>query len=77
MINKIFFFSILFLLSANLAMAQMDQHTMTDKQKAQAAKADAYLINSKKKIADSLTAKRKDSTVATEKLKKKKSQKSR
>lgn len=71
MSNKIFFFSILFLLSASFAMAQNDPHKMTDTQKAQAAKADVYLINSKKKIADNLTTKRKDSTVAAEKLKKK------
>ena len=71
MSNRIFFFSILFLFSANFAMAQNDPHKMTDTQKEQAAKADMYLINSKKKIADSLITTGKDSAVAAEKLKKK------
>jgi len=71
MSGKVLFFSILFLLPASFAMAQNDQHTMTDTQKEQAAKADVYLINSKKKIADSLITTGKDSTVAAEKLKKK------
>jgi hypothetical protein len=59
--NKSLFITMLFILFVNVAMAQNDKHKMTDTQKAQAAKADAYIIKSKKKIADSLTT-RKDST---------------
>jgi hypothetical protein len=61
--NKSLFIVMLFILFANVAMAQNDKHKMTDTQKAQAAKADVYIINSKKKIADSLTT-RKDSTTS-------------
>lgn len=52
-----------FMFCATLTKAQNDKHKMTDTQKAQAAKADVYIINSKKKMADSLTTKR-DSTAA-------------
>lgn len=61
----------LFVLSASVAMAQNDSmHKMTDTQKIQAAKADVYIINSKKKIKDSITTTFKDTTVVTKKLKK-------
>lgn len=61
----------LFVLSASVAMAQNDSmHKLTDTQKIQAAKADVYIINSKKKIKDRITTIVKDTTVATKKLKK-------
>jgi len=59
----------LFTLSASIVMAQNDTHKMSDTQKAQAAKADVYIINSKNKITDSFTKTIKDTT-ATKKLKK-------
>ena len=64
--------SILLLFFSGMAMAQNSTHKneMSDTQKAQGAKADVYIINSKKKIADSLTTK-KDTTSATKKSKKK------
>ena len=62
----------LFVFSASVTMAQNDtDHKMSDTQKTQAAKADVYIINSKKKIKDSLTTTVKDTTAATKKLKKK------
>ena len=61
---------ILFILSASIAMAQNATRTMSDTQKAQAAKADVYIINSKKKITDSFTTTFKDTAIATKKLKK-------
>ncbi len=61
----------LFVLSASVAMAQNDSmHKMTDTQKIQAAKADVYIINSKKKIKDSSTTTFKDTVMVTKKLKK-------
>jgi hypothetical protein len=60
----------LFTLFASVVMAQNDTHKMSDTQKAQAAKADVYIINSKKKITDSFTTTLKDTTTATKKLKK-------
>ena len=54
---------ILFVFSSGIAMAQNTEHKMSDTQKAEAAKADGYIINSKKKITDSLTT-GKDTTVA-------------
>lgn len=61
----------LFVLSASVAMAQNDSmHKLTDTQKIQAAKADVYIINSKKKIKDSITTTVKDTAVAEKKLKK-------
>jgi len=65
-------FVILFMLSASAVIAQNDTtHKMSDTQKAQAAKADAYIINSKKKIKDSFTTTFKDTTAATQKSKNK------
>ena len=61
----------LFMLSASAVMAQNDTtHKMGDTQKTQAAKADVYIINSKKKIKDSFTTTFKDTTAVTKKLKK-------
>ena len=60
----------LFIFSALAVMAQNDTtHKMSDTQKAQAAKADVYIINSKKKITDSFTATFKDTTTVTKKSK--------
>lgn len=59
----------LFIFSASVVMAQNDNHNMSDTQKAQAAKADVYIINSKKKITDSFTTTFKDTTVVTKKSK--------
>ena len=62
----------LFVLPASVVLAQNDTtHKMSDTQKAQAAKADVYIINSKKKITDSFTTTFKDTTAVTKKLKKK------
>jgi hypothetical protein len=62
----------LFVLAASVGMAQNDStHKMSDTQKAQAAKADVYIINSKKKIKDSFTTTFKDTTAATQQSKKK------
>ena len=61
----------LFVLSASVVMAQNNTtHKMSDTQKAQAAKADVYIINSKKKIKDSFTTTFKDTAAVTKKLKK-------
>ena len=61
----------LFIFSALAVMAQNDTtHKMSDTQKAQAAKADVYIINSKKKITDSFTTTFKDTSAATKKSKK-------
>ena len=60
----------LFVLSASVVMAQNDTtHKISDTQKVQAAKADVYIVNSKKKITDSFTTAFKDTTVVTKKLK--------
>lgn len=59
----------LFILSASVVMAQNDTRKMSDTQKAQAAKADVYIINSKNKITDSITTTIKD-TIATKKSRK-------
>ena len=59
--------SMLFILSATVAMAQNDKHKMTDTQKAQAAKADVFIVNSKKKIKDSLTTNRDTSATISKK----------
>lgn len=62
----------LFVLAASVGMAQNDTtHKMSDTQKAQAAKADVYIINSKKKIKNSLITTFKDTTAITKKAKKK------
>ena len=61
--TKSIFLAVSFILCATITMAQNDKSKMTDTQKAQAAKADVYIINSKKKITDSLTTK-KDTVVA-------------
>lgn len=56
----------IFLFSAVIATAQTSQKSMTPLQKELAAKADVYIVNSKKKISDSLQFVIKDSaTVAT------------
>jgi hypothetical protein len=55
--NKIPFVALM-MCSASMATAQHDKNKMSDAQKAQAAKADVYVINSKKKIIDSLTTTR-------------------
>jgi hypothetical protein len=61
-----------FVLSASVGMAQNDTTLkVNDTQKAQAAKADVYIINSKKKIKDSFTTTFKDTTAITKKAKKK------
>ena len=64
--TKSIFLAVSFILCATITMAQNDKSKMTDTQKAQAAKADVYIINSKKKIiiTDSLTTK-KDTVVAS------------
>jgi hypothetical protein len=60
----------LFMLFASAVMAQNDTiHKMSGTQKTQAAKADVYIINSKKKITDSFTTTFKDTTAVTKKLK--------
>ena len=62
----------LFVLFGSVVMAQSDTTIkMTNTQKAQAAKADVYIINSKKKITDNFTTTFKDTNMATKKLKKK------
>jgi hypothetical protein len=61
----------LFILSASVVTAQNDTSSkMSNTQKAQAAKADVYIINSKKKITDSFTTAFKDTSAATKKSKK-------
>ena len=60
--TKSILLAVSFILCATITMAQNDKNKMTDTQKAQAAKADVYIINSKKKITDSLTT-RKDTIV--------------
>ena len=60
----------LFIFSASVVMAQNGTRKMTDTQKAQAAKADVYIINSKKKITDSFTTTFKDTTSVTKRSKK-------
>ena len=63
--------AMLFVLAVSVVMAQNDTtHKISDTQKAQAAKADVYIINSKKKIKDSFTTTFKDTTTATKKSKK-------
>ena len=62
--NKMINLLMLFVFSSGIGMAQNNEHKMSDTQKAQAAKADVYIINSKKKIKDSLTTADKDTTVA-------------
>ncbi len=62
--NKMVNLLMMFVFSSGIAMAQNNEHKMSDTQKAQAAKADVYIINSKKKIKDSLTTANKDTTVA-------------
>lgn len=66
--TKSIFLAVSFILCATITMAQNDKSKMTDTQKAQAAKADVYIINSKKKITDSLTTK-KDTIVTPPKKK--------
>ncbi len=61
----------LFVLSASVVMAQNDTHKMTDTQKTQDAKADVFIINSKKKITDSFTTTSKDTTGNYQKIKEK------
>jgi hypothetical protein len=70
--NRRLHLSILLLFCWGVVSAQNNEHKneMSDTQKAQAAKADVYIINSKKKITDSLTTKT-DTTAATKKSKKK------
>jgi len=67
--NKILLVVLLIIFSGNMAIAQNDKNKMSDTQKAQAAKADAYIINYKKKITDSLTT-NKDTTAAVKTKKK-------
>jgi hypothetical protein len=55
--NKILFVTLM-MCSGNMAIAQTYKNKMSDTQKTQAAKADVYLINSKRKIIDSLTTSR-------------------
>jgi hypothetical protein len=59
----------LFILSASVVMAQNDTDKMSNAQQAQAAKADVYIINSKKKITDSFTTTFKDTAVVIKKSK--------
>jgi hypothetical protein len=63
--------SMFLILSGGIAMAQNDQHKMSDTQKSQAAKADVYIIDSKKKIADTLTTAMRDTTKLLKSSKKK------
>jgi hypothetical protein len=54
----------LFVLAASVGMAQNDTtHKISNTQKTQAAKADVYIINSKKKIKDSFTTTFKDTSL--------------
>lgn len=61
---------LLFVFSATVVMAQNDVHKMSDSQKAQAAKADVYIINFDKKITDSFTTMVKDTSAVVKKSKK-------
>jgi hypothetical protein len=61
---KIIHLSMLFLLLASMVTAQDNESKMSDSQKAQAVKADVYIISSKKKITDSLATARRDTTIA-------------
>jgi hypothetical protein len=67
--NKILLVVLLIIFSENMAIAQNDKNKMSNTQKTQAAKADVYIINSKKKITDSLTT-NKDTTAAVKTKKK-------
>jgi hypothetical protein len=67
--NKNLLAAFLILFSTNMTIAQTDKNKMSDTQKIQAAKADVYIIDSKKKITDSLTTNR--DTTAAKKTKKK------
>jgi hypothetical protein len=66
--NKKLIGSMLLVLFTNVASAQNDNNKTSNTQKAQTAKADVYIINSKKKIIDSLTTNR-DTTAAKTKKK--------
>jgi len=65
--TKSIFLTVSFILSATITIAQNNKSRMTDSQKAQAAKADVYIINSKKKITDSLTTKKDTTAIAPKK----------
>ena len=62
--------AMLLLLSATVAKAQNNAHTLTETQKADAAKADVFINNSEKKMTDSFTVSKKDSTAVIKKSKK-------
>lgn len=49
--------------------AQTSDNKMSDTQKEQAAKADVFIVNSKKKVIDSFTVAGKDSATTTKKSK--------
>lgn len=67
--------SLLIMLLILSASAVMAQHDTTDKlsntQKLEAAKADVYIVDAKKKITDSFTTTLKDTTAVAKKSKKK------
>ena len=66
--NKILF-AMLLTLAGTVAKAQNNDHKMSDTQKEQAAKADVFIINSKKKVIDSFTIAGKDSVTIVKKSK--------
>lgn len=66
--NKILL-TMLLSLAAALTKAQNNDQKMSDTQKEQAAKADVFIVNSKKKIIDSFTVAGKDSVTTTKKSK--------
>ena len=66
--NKILF-AMLLSLAAAVTKAQNNDNKMSDTQKEQAAKADVFIINSKKKVVDSFTIAGKDSVTTTKKSK--------
>lgn len=67
--NKILL-TMLLSLAAAITKAQNNDHKMSDTQKEQAAKADVYIVNSKKKVIDSFTIANKDTTTVKKKSKK-------
>jgi hypothetical protein len=62
--------AMLLMLSATVAMAQNNDHKMTETQKADAAKADVFINNSEKKMTDSFNVTKKDSAAVIKKSKK-------
>ena len=67
--NRILFATLLTLVAAT-SKAQTGNDKMSDTQKEQAAKADAFIVNSRKKVVDSFTTAAKDSTAIKQTKKK-------